>query len=109
MAPVPIEVAPALPRADGRQVRRLKGCDLPLLDREIGNSDQADLAGRPGLHCRPFDGVVIVLGLPRRERIEVTRRLAATAAIHGNDDVSIRNPALRIDLFPAKVLAARSL
>src|SRR4051812_25998908 len=109
MAPVAIEIAAAFPWTDGREVRRLKGRNLPLLDCQIGDSDQADLAGRPWLRGRPFDGVVIVLGFPRRERIKVARRLAAPATIHRDNDISIRHPALRINLLPAKVLAARAV
>jgi hypothetical protein len=57
------EIGRTAPRGDRGQMRRTKGCYLPLGDRVVGLSDQTDLAVRPRLDAGPFDDVVKVVCL----------------------------------------------
>ncbi len=76
---VAIPIGRALPNADRREVRRLERGDVPLVDAVIGNAVEPDLAVRPRLHACPFDAVVEILGLARREMLDDPRRAAAAA------------------------------
>ncbi len=76
---VAIPVGGALPDAHGGEMRGLHRRHLPLVDAVVGNAVEADLAVRPGLDAGPFDAVVEVLGLARREMIDEARRAAAAA------------------------------
>src|SRR5580692_11011535 len=109
MAPFAIEVAAALPGTDRREMGRLQRGDLPLLDRKIRDAEQADFAGRPGLPRCPFDGVVEILGLARRERLQEARRFAAAAGVDRDDDIAMRHPALGIGVLPAQIATARAV
>ena len=81
MGHVAIPVGGALPDAHGGEVRRLQRSDVPLVDAVIGDAVEADLAVRPRLHAGPFDAVVEVLGLARREVIDQRR---ASSRSRGN-------------------------
>ena len=56
-----------------------------------------------GCDAGPFDAVVKILGLARRERIDEARRAAGAARIDAHAGVLVRHPFLRIDDFPALV------
>ena len=100
---VAIPVGGAFPDAHGGQMRRLARSHVPLVDAVIGNAVQSDLAVRPRLGAGPFDAVVIILGLARRERIDEARRTAGAARIDAHAGVLVRHPFLRIGNFPALV------
>ena len=100
---VAIPVGGAFPDAHGGQVRRLARRHLPLVDAIIGNAVEPDLAVRPRLHAGPFDAVVIILGLARRERIDEARRAAGAARIDAHAGVVARHPFFRIGDFPALI------
>ena len=56
-----------------------------------------------GCAAGPFDAVVEILGLARREMIDEARRHAAAAGIDAHAGVVVRHPFLRIDHLPALV------
>ena len=73
MRHVAIPVGGAFPDAHGGEVRRLQRRDMPLVDAVVGDAVQADLAVGPRLHAGPFDAVVEIERLARREMIDVAR------------------------------------
>ncbi len=79
MRHVAVPVGGALPDAHGGEVRRLQRRHVPLVDAVIRDAVEPDLAVRPGLHAGPFDAIVEVLGLARREMIDDAGRAAAAA------------------------------
>ena len=105
---VAIPVGGAFPDAHGGEMRRLQRRDMPLVDAVVGNAVEPDLAVRPWLHAGPFDAVIEVLGLARREVVDAARRHAAAAGIDAHAGVVVRHPLLRIDDFPALIEIARS-
>ena len=105
---VAVEVGRPLPGAHGAQVRRLQRRRLPLVHGVVGDTVEADLAGAPGLLCRPFDAEVEILGLPRRPGVEIPRRPAAAAGIDAHADIPVGHPLFRIDDLPALVLVGRT-
>ena len=106
MRHVAVPVGRAFPHAHGGEMRRLQRGDVPLVHAVIGNAIEADFAGRPGLHARPFDAIVEIFGLARREMIDEPWRAAGAAQIHAHADVVVRHPFLRVDHFPALVEVA---
>ena len=108
MRHVAIPVGGAFPDAHRGEMRRLERRDVPLIDAVIGNAVEPDLAVRPRLHAGPFDAVVEILGLARREMIDEARRHAAAAGIDPHAGVIMRHPFLRIDHFPALIEIART-
>jgi hypothetical protein len=76
---VAIPVGRAFPHAHRGEMRRLQRGDVPLVDAVIRNAVEPDLAVRPVLHTGPFDAVVEILGLARREMIDVSGRAASAA------------------------------
>ena len=106
MGHVAVPVGGALPDAHGGEVRRLQRRHVPLVDAVIGNAVEPDLAVRPRLHAGPFDAIVEVLGLARREMIDDAWRATAAAGIHAHAGVIVRHPFLRIDHLPALVEVA---
>src|SRR5262245_24568096 len=68
---VAVPVGGAFPHAHGGEMGRLQACDMPLVDPVIRNTAKPDLAVRPGLHPSPFDTVVKVFGLARREMVDI--------------------------------------
>ena len=107
VAGVAVVIPMALPRADRGEVRRLQRGGLPLVDGEIGDAEQPDLAVRPRLRAGPFDQLVVVLVLARLTRIEIARRLAAAARVGDHDHVAVRHPALGIGHLPAQESSGR--
>ena len=97
---VAIDVGEALPRNDRLQRRRLEVGDEPLVDGEIGNARQPDLAVAPRLRRRPFDRVIEVDRLGERPRLALSRRLAAAAAVDAHGGVALRHPPFRRDGLP---------
>ena len=108
MGHVAIPVGGALPDAHGGQVRRLQRRHVPLVDGVVGDAVESDLAARPRLHAGPFDAVVEILGLARREVVDEAGRAAGAAGIDAHAGVVVRHPFLRIDHFPALVEVARA-
>src|SRR5262245_4987219 len=103
MGHVAVPVGRALPDAHGGEVWRLERGHVPLVDAVVGNAVESDLAVRPGLHAGPFDAVVEILGLARREVVDESRRTSGAAGIHAHAGIVVRHPFLRIDNFPALV------
>ncbi len=108
MRHVAVPVGGAFPDAHRREMRRLQRRDVPLVDAVVGDAVEADLAVRPGLHAGPFDAVVEVLRLARREVIDEARRAAAAARVDAHAGVAVRHPFLGIDHFPVLVVVARA-
>src|SRR3954466_9363396 len=106
MGHVAVPVGGALPDTHGGKVRRLQRRHVPLGDAVVGDAVEPDLAVGPRLYAGPFDAIVEVLGLARREMIDDTRRATATAGVHAHAGVIVRHPFLRIDHFPALVEVA---
>ena len=97
-------VGRALPDAHRRKVRRLQRGDVPLVDAVIGDAVEPDLAVRPRLRARPFDAVVEILGLARREMVDHAGRAAGAAGIDAHAGIVVRHPFLGIDDLPVLVL-----
>jgi hypothetical protein len=106
MGHVAVPVGGAFPDAHGGKVRRLQRRHVPLVDTVVGDAVEPDLAVGPRLHAGPFDAIVEVLGLARREMIDDTWRATAATGIHAHAGVIVRHPFLRIDHFPALVEVA---
>ena len=104
---VAIDVGEALPRHDRLQRRRLQIGDEPLVDREIRDAGQPDVAVAPRLRRRPFDRVVEVDRLGERPGLALARRLAAAAPVDAHRGVALRHPPLRRHGLP--VHAGRGL
>src|SRR5262245_61410058 len=64
---VAVPIGRTLPDAHGGKMTGLQGRDVPLVHAVIRDPVQADLAVRPRLSACPFDTVVEVLRLARRE------------------------------------------
>src|SRR5262249_9589021 len=79
MRHVAIPIGRAFPDTHGRQVWRLQRSDVPLVYAVIGNPVETHLAVRPGLHTRPFNAIVEILRLARREMIDMAGRTAGPA------------------------------
>src|SRR5262249_6938999 len=73
MCHVAVPVGRALPDAHCSEMRRLQRSDVPLVDAVIGNAVESDLAIRPWLNPRPFDAIVEVFCLARREVVDESR------------------------------------
>src|SRR5215471_2508272 len=108
MGHVAVPVGGALPDAYGGQVRWLQRRHVPLIDAVIGNPVEPDLAVRPRLHAGPFDAIVEILGLARREMIDQAGRATAAARIDAHAGIVVRHPFLGIDHFPTLVEIART-
>jgi hypothetical protein len=100
---VAVPVGRALPDAHGGEMRRLQRGDVPLVDAVVRDAVEPDLAVRPRLNTGPFDAVVEVLRLPRREMIDITGRAAGAARIHAHARIAVRHPFLRVDHLPALI------
>ena len=100
---VAVDVGKALPRHDRLQRRRLQVGDEPLVDREIGNAGQPDVAVAPRLRRGPFDRVVEVDRFRERPRLALARRLAAAAAVDTHRGVALRHPPFRRHRLPVHV------
>ena len=103
MRHVAIPVGRAFPDAHRGEVRRLQRGDVPLVDAVIRDAVEPDLAVRPRLHAGPFDAVIEVLGLARREVIDVAGRAAGAARIHAHARIAVRHPFLRVHHLPALI------
>jgi hypothetical protein len=100
---VAIPVGGAFPDAHGGKVRRLERRHVPLIDAVVRNAVEPDLAVRPRLHAGPFDALVEIFRLARREMIDHAGRAAGAAGIDAHAGIVMRHPFLRIDHFPALV------
>src|SRR5579862_6188547 len=100
---VAVDVGEALPGANRREVRRPQSGGLPLTDREIRNSVEADFPRRPWLRADPFDDVGVVLSFFVRKEGTGPARGSEAAQIQVDDGVSARNPMAWIWRFPARV------
>ncbi len=103
---VAIPVGRAFPDAHGGEVGRLQGRHVPLVDGVVGDAVEAYFAARPGLSRRPFDAVVEIPGLARREMIDEPRRAAAAARVDAHAGVGVRHPLLGVDHLPILVFVA---
>ena len=61
VAGIAVAVVLALPRNDGRQVRRVLGRYAPLVAGVVGDAEHADFAVAPRLRAGPLDALVQVL------------------------------------------------
>ena len=104
---IAIKIGKALPGNDRLERRRRQIGDEPLVDGEIGNAEQPDLAVAPGLRRRPFDGVVEVDRLGKRPRLALARRFAGAAAVDAHSGIAARHPPLRIDGLPVHPFVRR--
>ena len=104
-----VKIGRAFPDAQRGQMRRLQRADLPLVHGVIGNAVDADFAVAPALRAGPFDAVVKVLRLARRPDVESARRAPGAARVDAHQNISVRNPFLRVDQFPVLVFIARVL
>ena len=77
--------------------------DEPLVDREVGNAGEADLAVAPRLRRGPFDGVVEIDRLGERPRLALAGRLAGAAAVDAHGGVALRHPPFGRDGLPVHV------
>src|SRR5262252_5073057 len=108
MGHVAVPVRRALPHADGCEMRRLQRRHVPLVDRVVRYAVEPDLAVRPRLDAGPFDAVIEILRLSRREVIDHTGRATAATRIDAHADIVVRYPFLRIDHLPVLVLVGRA-
>ncbi len=106
---VAVPVGRALPDAHRRQMGRLQGRHLPLVDPVIGDAIQPDLAVRPALDAGPLDASVEVARLARREMIDMAGRPPGAAQIDANAGIAMRHPLLGVDHFPVLVLVGRAM
>ena len=97
---IAIEIGKALPGNDRLQRRRLQIGGEPLIDREIGNAEQPDIAVAPRLRRRPFDGVVEIDRFGQRPRLALAGRFAGAAAVDAHGGIAARHPPFRIDGLP---------
>src|SRR5499433_3492474 len=108
MGHVAVPIGRTLPDAHGGQVRRLEARHVPLVDGVIGDAVDPDLAVRPRLRVCPFDAIVEILGLARREMIDEAGRAAAAAGVDAHAGIVVRHPFLGINHLPALVEVARA-
>src|SRR5690606_13692929 len=73
------------------------------------HAEQPDLAVRPGLYPRPFDGVIEVARLHRRHHLVIAGGLAHAARVDDDHGVARQDPALRIRHFPGQIFAGRAV
>ncbi len=106
---VAVEVGQALPRDHRREVRRLQTRHQPLVDREVRDAEQPDLAAAPRLGPRPLDAVVEVAGATHGIGVDVARRPSPATRIDAYDGVTVRHPVLRVGRLPGRVAGARPL
>jgi len=97
---VAIEIGEAFPRDDRPQRGRLVIGDEPLVDGEIGNAGEPDIAVAPGLRRRPLDRVVEIDRLGERPGLALAGRFSAAAPVDAHGRVAARHPPLRIDGLP---------
>ena len=97
---VAVEIGETLPRDDRLQRRRLLIGRKPLVDGEVGDAGESDLARAPGLRRRPFDRVVEINRLRERPWLALPGRFAAAAAVDPHRGVALRHPPFRIDGLP---------
>src|SRR5258706_11352551 len=97
-----IKIRGALPWSDRSQVRRPQRRDLPLIDRHIGNSEQAHFSVRPWLNAGPFDRVIEIARFPRRRKIEIAWGISGAANIDGDHRIPVADPPLGIGVFPTQ-------
>ena len=109
VAGIAVAIVLALPRDDGRQVRRVHGGNAPLVAGVVGNAEHADLAVAPRLRAGPFDALVEVLNLARRIAVHHAGRPAGAARIDADNHIAVRYPTLGIGNLPVLVLVGRTL
>jgi hypothetical protein len=103
MGGVAIPVRRALPGADGRQVGRLQGGDLPLVHRVVGDPAQPDLSVTPVLYAGPLDALVEVSRLSCRQGVDDAGRAPGATGVDPHDRIPVRHPLLRVGHLPGLV------
>src|SRR5258708_10967913 len=68
----------------------------PLRHGEIGDTDQSNSTTRPGLARRPFDQLVVVLGVARGQHTGLSLRLVHSAGVRLYDGIAGGRPEQRI-------------
>ena len=106
MGHVTVPVGRSFPNAHGGKVRRLEGGDMPLVYSVIRNAVDPDFARRPVLNPGPFDTVVKILSLARREVVDVAWRPAGAATINAHDCIAFRHTLFRVHNLPILVQIA---
>jgi hypothetical protein len=106
--PVAVHVGSAFPRDHGSEMRWLQLRHMPLIDGVVGDAIKPYLAVRPWPYAAPFDGVVIVERLARREDVEHAGRAASAARVDAHHCVSPRHPGFGIDRLPCHERAGRA-
>lgn len=97
-------VAEALPRHDGGQVRRVQRGDRPLRHGEIRHAAHADPARAPRLDGSPFDQVVRVLRVLRRQPGGAAFRVPHPADVRVDDHIAVRHPEARVRRLERRVV-----
>src|SRR5437879_12853012 len=108
MRHVAIPVGSAFPDAHRSKVGRLKRSHMPLVDGIVRNAVEAHFAVAPWLRASPLDAIIKILGLARREVVDISGRRTAAARIDAYADVILRHPLFRIDDFPALEFIGRA-
>src|SRR3974377_264913 len=89
-------------------MRRLQCRDVPLINGVIRDAVESDLATRPRSGAGPFDGVVIIERLARREDVEIAGRAAGTARVDPHNRITPWHPYFGIDRFPSEEIMGGS-
>lgn len=99
-AAIAVVIAHALPRDDGSQPLRLTGSDTPLRSSIVADTEQPNLAGRPGLFGCPLYYIKKALARTARHSVEEARRLAQSALVGAYHDIIVLCPEPRVWCFP---------
>ena len=91
-----VKIRAPFPHANGGQMGRLQRRHLPLVHGEVGHAAQADASARPVLHSRPFDALVEVPRLARREQVHQAGRTPGAAHIHAHQHIALGHEALGV-------------
>ncbi len=86
------------------QMRRLETRDIMLRHRHIRHAPQPDVAVRPILRARPFDGIIIIFGFLNAPRRLQTGAFPHAAPVHPDANIALRNPDRGIDGFMIFIL-----
>ena len=74
--------------------------DEPLVDGEVGDAQEADLAGAPRLRRRPLDRVVEIDRFRERPRLALPGGFAAAAPVDAHRSIAPGHPPVRVNRLP---------